>query len=334
MGFAPATCPSCHKHIQVPLDSDESKCMYCGGLVGVNSHAPSSPTVLNLLGMARTAMTAGNQAEAESYYNRVLELDPEISEAWIGKGKSAGWQSTLSNMRFGEILTCFGHAIATASPEEKDATIESCVFEINHLVVTLYGMSRKHMLEFVSLPDTWPAYISNVGAMLSTLETTSSWRPSERTTLENIVHLCKDNIEGVAYRDELDRNLPKSWKLSDQYEAQLRQKMDEAAKAIRLLDPEYIAPQAETKKPDACFVVTATMGEADHPTVVFLRRFRDEWLLRKPGGRSFVSWYYKHGPKAAAFVSVSRARRRISYFVLVKPLSFVAHLLMARLEKD
>ena len=84
----------------------------------------------------------------------MLELDPTISEAWVGKGKAAGWQSTIVNMRFGEVLAAFSHAIATAPEPEKIATIQSCLNEVNTLVSTLYGMARKHMLEFVSLPNT------------------------------------------------------------------------------------------------------------------------------------------------------------------------------------
>ncbi|WP_367239096.1 CFI-box-CTERM domain-containing protein [Pseudomonas fulva] len=330
MAFAAATCPTCHKRIQVPLDTDESRCMYCGGLVSGAARASSagSPSLDNLMGMARTAQAAGNQIEAESYFNRVLELDPSISEAWMGKGKSAGWQSTLMNMRFGEMVASFSHAIATTEDADKEETIKTCLFEINHLIVTLYGMSRKHMLEFVAIPASWSDYISNVSAMLTTLETASSWMPHDRTTLDNIVHLCKDNIEGVAFRDEFDNNTSKSWKLSDEYESLMRHKMETAAAAIREIDPDYITPTAEAKKPDACFVVTATMGDTSHPTVVLMRQFRDQWILKRRGGPGFVSWYYRYGPMAASFISASRNRRRASYAILVYPLSLIARLLM------
>lgn len=41
----------------------------------------------NLMGMARTALIGGNNVEALSYFNRVLEVEPGRSEAWIGKGR-------------------------------------------------------------------------------------------------------------------------------------------------------------------------------------------------------------------------------------------------------
>ena len=65
--------------------------MYCGEDVLPPPLSATAPTVSlsNLLGMARTALEADNVSEAESYFNRVLELDPRNSEAWIGKGKAA-----------------------------------------------------------------------------------------------------------------------------------------------------------------------------------------------------------------------------------------------------
>lgn len=330
MAFHSAQCPSCKKDIQVPDNVETSLCMFCGQSIFVKNvvQIAVGPSITNLLGLARTASAAGNPAEAETYFNRVLELDPTLSEAWLGKGKSAGWQSSIINMRFGEVLTSFSHAIATAPEHEKQETIRSCLNEVNVLVVTLYGLARKHMLEFVSLPKTWTDYLAQIGQMLSTLETVSSWRPTDRTTLENIVHLCKDNIEGVTYRDQFDNNLSKGWHLSPQYEELIRQKLDRAANALKAIDPNYLAPTAQAKKPDSCFVVTATMGDAQHPTVNLMRRFRDQWIIYQPGGDKFILWYYRHGPVAARFISSSRWLRIISFALIVAPAAWVARRLI------
>lgn len=81
----------------------------------------STGNINNLLGMARTALLGGNHQEALEYFNRVLEIDPNISEAWIGKGKSAAWQSNLVNIRLPEALISFQHAIANSDPSQKNA---------------------------------------------------------------------------------------------------------------------------------------------------------------------------------------------------------------------
>ncbi len=328
MAFYSTKCPACKKDIQVPDEVEVSICMYCGQkiLLKVIEQVNVGPTLKNLLGLARTADISGNAAEAEIYYNRVLEIDPSISEAWFGKGKSAGWQSSIKNMRFNEVLTSFGHAIGSASENERPEVISNCLIEINKLVVTLYAMARKHMLEYVALKNTWVEYLSQVNQMLTMLETASSWLPTDKLTLENIVHLCKDNIEGVAYRDPYDNNTPKGWLLSPQYEALISGKLDSAAQALKKIDPSYTLPVVEKKKPDSCFIVTATMGDPEHPTVNLMRRFRDQWILTRPGGDKFVAWYYNYGPIAAKFIKSNRLLRLMAFILIVKPLALFARL--------
>ena len=75
---------------------------------------------------------------------------------------------------------------------------------------------------------------------------------------------------------------------------------------------------------NACFVVTATMGNADNSVVYNMRRFRDEVLKTSNVGNSFVSWYYKHGPQIADYIGENSFRRKVSYIFLVYP----AHILV------
>ena len=169
MSFRAAICPGCHKNIQVPSDLAVSACPYCAHAIRLEGAAPA-PTVSTLLGIANTAIAAGNNQEAIEYYNRVLESEPTNGEAWFGKGRAAGWLSSLAHMRFPEMLIAFNHAIATASDELKAATIAQAVEEANRLVVTLYGMGRKNMMDYVSLENSWQSYLEQVSQMLDTLE--------------------------------------------------------------------------------------------------------------------------------------------------------------------
>lgn len=326
MSFVPTQCPSCLKSIQVPTDIPVSKCMYCGADVSpppISAIAPSI-SVMNLLEMARSASLAGNVSEAESYYNRVLELDPRNSEAWLGKGKSAAWQSSIANIRTNEMVVSFNHAIGTSDEAGRASVIESCVHEMNHVVATLYGMANKQMHEYVALDNTWNSYIAQVAQLLEGLESALTWDPNSHDTLENIVHLCKDNIEGVTYRDPYDNNMPKGWSLSPTYEQMLRSKLDAATEKLKAIKPDYIAPAVEKKSPEACFVVTATMGDETHPTVVLLRQFRSEILSGTTVGERFIRWYYKNGPKLAAAIKTSGYRRAVSYALIVAPAACVA----------
>lgn len=51
-----------------------------------------------------------------------------------------------------------------------------------------------------------------------------------------------------------------------------------------------------------CFVATAAFGSAFQSHVALLREFRDTVLLRTNAGKSFVAWYYCHGPQYAALI--------------------------------
>jgi len=279
----------------------------------------SETQTANLMGMARTALIGGNNVEALSYYNRVLEIEPERSEAWIGKGKAAGWQSTLANFRFGESLIAFNHAIATASDDEKPMVVAEVVEEINRLVATLYGMARNHMVEYVALDGTWPSYLDQVSGMLEALEAARQWSPDTRITLDNVVHLCKDNIEGFSYRDPYNSNIPGLHGITPAYEQLLKARMEQAINALRALDPTYAAPVIEKKTADACFVVTATLGDFNHPDVTLLRRFRDVWLGTRPWGRVATRVYYRIGPVIADFIRDRPVLRRWSRRLIVQP---------------
>lgn len=46
-----------------------------------------------------------------------------------------------------------------------------------------------------------------------------------------------------------------------------------------------------------CYIATMVYGSYDHPQVMVLREFRDNYLARKYWGRQFIKIYYKYSPK-------------------------------------
>ena len=69
-----------------------------------------------------------------------------------------------------------------------------------------------------------------------------------------------------------------------------------------------------------CFIATAAMGDYNHPVVVDLRMFRDNWLLKRNWGVQFTNWYYTYGPKAAKIIEKSFMLRKLTFVLIVKPL--------------
>jgi len=87
-----------------------------------------------------------------------------------------------------------------------------------------------------------------------------------------------------------------------------------------------VAKATSSGKSGGCFIATAAMGDYDHPIVVDLRMFRDNWLLKRNLGIQFTNWYYTHGPKAASFIEKSKFLKSITFIFVVKPLQLITKL--------
>lgn len=104
----------------------------------------NSPVIDNYLSMAKTALDANNNAEAESYANKVIEAQPRHAEAWLIKGKAAGWQTTGRKNRYPESILAWINAYTFASDEEKAAISQDIKTEaenIGHAIVKMEGNS-------------------------------------------------------------------------------------------------------------------------------------------------------------------------------------------------
>lgn len=79
-------------------------------------------------------------------------------------------------------------------------------------------------------------------------------------------------------------------------------------------------PQDEEDDDDVplgtCFVATAAYRDPDHPDVVYLRAFRDEWLVHRAWGRVFIKVYWQIGPILARPVRRNRRLGRQSKTVI------------------
>jgi len=109
---------------------EEAKKMMVEGTVEVAGtvKVDDSAKIANYFTMAENAYDANNKKEAESYCNKIIEIEPNHYKAWMLKGKAAGWQSTLANIRVEEAVNCFTKAIDNA-PEDELKSIKAEVSE-------------------------------------------------------------------------------------------------------------------------------------------------------------------------------------------------------------
>ncbi|WP_031428250.1 CFI-box-CTERM domain-containing protein [Flavimarina sp. Hel_I_48] len=53
---------------------------------------------------------------------------------------------------------------------------------------------------------------------------------------------------------------------------------------------------SDNKQKTGCYVATMVYGDYDHPQVLELRKFRDDFLSKTKLGRNFIKLYYRYSP--------------------------------------
>lgn len=104
---------------------------------------PNQAQIDNLLLLATNAYDASNLAEAEGYCNKIIELDATCYKAWLLKGKTMGWRSSLSNDRVQESAFSFCKAIDFAPDDEKDDVKNEVVNELKIIGLALIKMCKE-----------------------------------------------------------------------------------------------------------------------------------------------------------------------------------------------
>lgn len=84
-----------------------------------------------------------------------------------------------------------------------------------------------------------------------------------------------------------------------------------------------IPPGSKSMSDGGCFIATAALGDYNHPVVIDLKLFRDNWLLKRNWGIKLTKWYYHYGPKAARIIEKSFIIRRLTLYAVVIPLHAV-----------
>ncbi len=157
-----ATCDSCG--MEHTADRMKEKIQEIKGTVKVdNSHL-----IDNYLEMATNAYGADNNTEAESYCNKIIEIDPTNYRAWFLKGKAAGWQSTLKNSRLTESVSAFAKAIINAPSEVKKDIIDESKEQVKNLATAMIKLRGNQFAKWPDEEET-NGFKSDIASILKTL---------------------------------------------------------------------------------------------------------------------------------------------------------------------
>ncbi len=128
-------------------------------------------------------------------------------------------------------------------------------------------------------------------------------------------------IKFKCYTQEIDKNL----KVGDLFVFKLEYLNSYRYKGEReLIILEYFMidlvsnyPKPKSNSNSNCFVVTATMGDINHPVVTDFRNYRDKVLLNTIFGRLFIKVYYQIGPTLSEIIKKNKVLFKISRAIIL-----------------
>jgi tetratricopeptide (TPR) repeat protein len=126
-------CPACGASVNADTSNNSFKCDYCGNTVSIIKPIEISNSIYegfnevetnklkNYVEILHQSMLAGNYAEAYSYCNKALEVNPKSAEVWENKAICSFWLSSINKLeqdKVNEILT-YLNASKNLNPESK-----------------------------------------------------------------------------------------------------------------------------------------------------------------------------------------------------------------------
>lgn len=97
-------CPSCGANVEIPASLTRAHCVFCGSDIQIAAEAEAYGAAREadlkiFLDLLKTAMEARSVQDMLRYADKVLELDPNSSDAWYCKGVAtcnlSSWESDL-----------------------------------------------------------------------------------------------------------------------------------------------------------------------------------------------------------------------------------------------
>lgn len=333
MAFKAAKCPSCAGDLQLPDDKDKVKCMYCGSDIIVRDaiQAFAGVNIQNILELAKVAQDCGNDVNAYNYYVQALEYDSNIIEAWLGRAECAlaSHEKSLDipgekididkimKLTCDEAFICYQQAYSIGLKD--DTLLNDAAKNLTILAKNVYSDGAwndemlKKMCQIFDLSWQMKPLLITAYYMIDECDRSSSigyssdWEEKNRKFKEKC---CQISADWEKRAKTIDPNWNKK-----AFGESIGEEFDD------MEDVNIPANVNNEKAKSSCFVATATMRDYNHPVVLQLRLFRDEFLKKTYLGRLFIKYYNSFGPYLSKVISKSRFLRILCCYLLVKPLA-------------
>lgn len=170
MPFVSARCPQCGGELQLDSGKATAFCMHCGSKIIVQEainavRIDNTHMIDTWMKMGDRAYEGENFSEAYEYYRKIIEVQPDNWIAHYKKGKAAGWQSTIANLRFTEATTSFAQSINLAPGERKDTLKSEVNEEVKKLALALIALRADRFEKWPDAEET-AGFINDIGEIL------------------------------------------------------------------------------------------------------------------------------------------------------------------------
>lgn len=200
-------CHSCGGVNKLPDFKFSMFCAYCGQVIekrGANNAFPeptTNPQIAHFLELARTAEESKNYEEAVTYFNKALEYNPKLSEAWFGKASCSGASSTLKNNNISQVVANFKKAIDFSDDANLEGLKERVLVAINNFAIDLYTNSFNHTAKFATVDGAYQEHLNRVLEIIEALEKTLKIDPNNATIKRTLVDIAKGVKKPIYYND-------------------------------------------------------------------------------------------------------------------------------------
>lgn len=347
-------CPSCGASNQLPEGKNSMFCAFCAGAIEkkiqpANFSKEDNPLLTKPeISKGKIIKGAGNySALLDKFYdveieggelsliNRGLRSLKDITQWFSDNELNEITKLILSNNNIDNIDDIYRFSslkfLDVSNNRIKEfAAINKCV---KLQLVNLSGNDISYLPEAINLPKLEEIIVTS-NPLPSELKITG-WKLSYGTDVKLLNGVIKGSgkmnckkcgQEFINYNPELYLVCPKC--NNPKRKNNILERIDsiDKEKEVSNNQPSFSKVLGNELSGGKCFIATATMGSYDHPMVMELRFFRDNWILKKSWGERFVSWYYLYGAIAAKSIEKSFILKKICYLLIVKPLVYLSRI--------
>jgi tetratricopeptide (TPR) repeat protein len=331
------SCTCCGAKLEGFQGKEEVKCDFCDNTTRIirpvsvkfseSIETSKKDNFSNLISIMEQSMIAENYKEAYEYCNKALEIDPTCGTLWENKAICCFWLRTDNNIIESQAkeITTYLSAAKNNDPGSLtyNNTADNLSFNLYFAAWYRYTIIRPDVANKQGVYDSWSwLQLKKVLAYLNMMEIAFDLSPNELFLTDAVLELSNlKKIRWIDVKNNENVNVIDINKLGTN-PVKLR---DRFITKIKTVNPDYVEPAIGKKA--GCFIATAAMGNYDHPVVIDLRFFRDNWLLKRNWGVKFTNWYYTHGPKAAKVIEKSKILKKLTFYTVVRPLQLITKIL-------